>query len=97
MSQKKNTDGKVPSTKVKEKAVIKLTKTQKELFSTRQSEANASIQVIVGEFNKQHSIVLSKLIDDFILELKIDTEKEDWTFDARKLNFTKTEKKKEKK
>lgn len=90
---KKNTTGKVPATKVEKLKTIKLTKSMKELFIARQVEANDSLKIIVAEFNKQHGLVLSKLVDDFILELKIDVENEEWAFDAKTMSFTRKVKK----
>ena len=89
---KAKTDGKVPSTTVAPPKTINCTKTQKELFQTRQRQGQEGGQVIMGKYNEQLSINLGKLIDDFILELKIDTEQENWTFDADKMQFKRTPK-----
>ena len=91
MSKKKNTKGNVPSTKVEAPKVIKLTKTQRELFVTKRNAGNESLNVIVGEVNKHITENLSKIVDTFIEELKIDVN-EDWLFDANTLQFTKQDK-----
>ncbi|KKL74867.1 hypothetical protein LCGC14_2060610 [marine sediment metagenome] len=93
MSKAKNTEGKVPSTKIAPPTVIKCTKTQRELFIMKRDAANAGIKIIVDEYNKQSSENLGKIVDAFIEELKIDVENENWSFDAQSVQFTKQEKK----
>lgn len=93
MSTKKNTAGKVPATKIDPPTTIKLTKTQKELFVTKRTAANKSLNIIVDEFNRQVGENLGKLIETFGEELEIDTINEDWDFVPDKLEFKKREKK----
>ena len=93
MSKDKKGKGNVPETKVSPPTVIKCTKTQRELFIMKRDAANAGIKIIVDEYNKQSSENLGKVVDDFIEELKIDVENENWSFDAQSVTFTRQEKK----
>ena len=91
------TKPKVPPTKVAPPTTVKLTKTQRELFITKRNTSNEGLQAVINEFNKLNSEILGKLVDNFIEELKIDVVNEDWSFDANSMQFSKAEKKKEKK
>jgi hypothetical protein len=95
MSKKKNTEGKVPVTKVEKPTTVKLNKTQRELFVTKRNQFNEGVQAVVGEYNKLSSEILGKLVDNFIEELGINIVEENWSFDANSMQFTK-EKEKEK-
>jgi len=92
MSQKKNTTGKVIKTKIEGPKTVKLTKSQRDLFTTKRAAFNESLESIGGEFNKLTGEILGKMIDTFIEELKIDTVKEDWRFNANALQFDKVDK-----
>ena len=89
MSQKKNTTSKVPATKVEGPRTVKLTKSQKDLFTTKRATFNEMLESVGQEFNKLTGEILGKMIDTFIEELEIDTVKEDWRFDANALQFVK--------
>jgi len=91
MSQKKNTKSKVPATKVEGPKTVKLTKSQKDLFTTKRATFNESLESIGAEFNKLTGEILGKMIDTFIEELKIDVVKENWRFNANALQFDKVE------
>jgi hypothetical protein len=95
MSKVKNTTGKVPETKVEKLTTVKLNKTQRELFVTKRNQFNEGAQAVMGEYNKLSSEILGKLVDNFIEELKIDVQNEDWEFNANALQFNKVEKKKQ--
>ena len=95
MSKTKNTKGKVPETKVEKPTTVKLNKTQRELFVTKRNQFNEGAQAIMGEYNKLSSEILGKLVDNFIEELKIDVQNEDWEFNANALQFNKVKKKKQ--
>jgi len=91
MSQKKNTEGKVPPTKVAPPTTIKCTKTQRELYIKHKEE----IAEILGNLqNVLIKYILAKDADNFVEELNLDVQNEDWSFDQNALQFTKTEKKK---
>ena len=92
MSQKKNTEGKVPPTKVAPPTTIKLNKTQRELFATKRNQFNEDMKTVVDTFNKLSSEILGKLVDNFIEELEIDVINENWSFDQNAMQFTKQEK-----
>ena len=85
MSQKKNIEGKVPPTKVDKPTTIKLNKTQRELFATKRNQFNEGMKAVIDEYNKLSSEILGKLVDNFIEELGIDVQNEDWSFDANAL------------
>lgn len=93
MSKAKNTTGKVPETKVEAPTIIKLTKTQRELFVTKRNQANEGVQIIVGEYNKLSAEILGKLVGNFIEELGINIVDETWSFDANSMTFTREKKK----
>ena len=84
------TKQKVPETKVESPKVISLTKTQRELFLTDRNE----ITRLVGQLNQfMINRILASRVDQFIEELKINIQDEDWDFDAEKLRFTRRERK----
>jgi len=89
MTQQKKGKQKVPPTKLDEPSVINLTKTQKELFNTKRNEINEKAGAIMNYMSQE---ILGKLVDQFIVELNIDVENQDWQFDARLLRFNKVEK-----
>ena len=89
----KNTNGKVPETKVKPPTTIKLNKTQRELFATKRNQFNEDMKTVIDTFNKLSSEILGKLVDNFIEELSIDVVNQNWSFDANSMQFSKTEKK----
>lgn len=93
MSKDTKGTGGVPETKIPPPTVKKLNKTQKELFVTKRNAFNESLRNVMEEFNKLSSEVLGKLVDNFIEELEIDIQGEDWSFDANALEFKKSEKK----
>lgn len=93
MSKKKNTEGGVPPTKVESPKVIKLNKTQRELFVTKRNQFNEDMKTVIDTFNKLSSEILGKLVDNFIEELGVDIVGEKWSFDANALEFKKSEKK----
>lgn len=89
MSQKKNTEGKVPETKVTPPTTIPLTKTQRELFITKRNQYNEDLKAMIELHNKPVTENLGKLVDTFIEELGIDVANQNWSFDANTLNFKK--------
>ena len=92
MSKTKNTTGGVPPTEVKKPDVVKLNKTQRELFATKRNQFNEDMKTVIDTFNKLSSEILGKLVDNFIEELEIDIVGENWNFDANAMQFTKTAK-----
>ena len=94
MSQKKNTEGKVPSTKVLPPTTVRWTKTQRELFTTKRNQLNADAQTVIDVLNKSSSEILGKIVDTFAEELKIDTVNENWDVEGNTMQFVKKEKKK---
>ena len=89
MSKDTKGKGNVPETKVEKPTTVKLNKTQRELFVTKRNQFNEGAQAVMGEYNKLSSEILGKLVDNFIEELKIDVQNEDWEFNANALQFTK--------
>lgn len=87
MSKDTKGKGNVPETKVPP-TTVKLTKTQRELFATKRNGFNEGIQAIAIEYNKLSAEILGKLVDNFIEELKIDVQNENWEFDANNMQFT---------
>ena len=81
---------KVPPTKIAPPTTIKLNKTQRELFATKRNQFNEDMKTVIDTFNKLSSEILGKLVDNFIEELEIDVQNEDWSFDANTLQFSKT-------
>jgi len=77
MSQKKNTTSKVPATKVEGPKTVKLTKSQRELFTMKRDLSNK---------------MLGDIVEIFVEELKIDVVKENWRFDPDSLQFVKLNK-----
>ena len=94
MSKDTKGKGKVPETKIAPPTTVKLNKTQRELFATKRNQFNEDMKTVIDTFNKLSSEILGKLVDNFIEELQIDVQTEDWSFDANSMQFTKTEKKK---
>ena len=90
MSKDTKGKGKVPETKVEAPTIIKCTKTQRELFTTKRNGYNEDVKIIIDIFNKVTSERLGIIVDNFIEELKIDVVNEDWSFDQNSIQFTKT-------
>ena len=89
MSKDTKGKGRVPETKIAPPTTIKLTKTQRELFIKHREEIGKLITDLQN-YLTQHT--LSKDVDNFIEELKIDVQNEDWSFDANAMLFRKVEK-----
>ena len=96
MTKKKNTDGKVPETKVAPPKVYKCTKIQRQLFKTKRGQYNEGIRNIIDEYGKVTSDRMTLMIEGFAEELGIEYTVENWNFDERTMQFTKTEEKKAK-
>jgi len=89
--KKKNTDGKVPETKVAPPKVYKCTKSQRQLFNTKKVQYNEGIRNIIDEYQKVTSERMTLMIEGFAEEMGIDYAIEEWDFDERTMQFSKKE------